>query len=189
MTVVSPLLDFELTLEGRRIFVTGHTGFTGSWLVSWLKRIGCDVAGLAFAPATEPSLFVTANIADGIESTIGDIRDFAVVRNAIERHRPAVIIHLAAKPLVSKSFADPIETSATNALCTAHVLEAARLTQDVKAVVCIRPTRFIATRSGCGVIANRIRSAARTPIAPPKPALNSSQRPIAPRSPNAAMAC
>jgi CDP-glucose 4,6-dehydratase len=137
MTVVSPLLDFELTLEGRRIFVTGHTGFTGGWLVSWLKRIGCDVAGLAFAPATEPSLFVTASIADGIESTIGDIRDFAAVRNAIERHRPAVIIHLAAQPLVSKSFADPIETFATNALGTAHVLEAARLTPDVKAVVCI----------------------------------------------------
>ncbi len=76
----SPPLDFELALRGKRIFVTGHTGFTGGWLVSWLKRIGCDVAGLALAPATEPSLFAAANIADGIESTIGDIRDFATVR-------------------------------------------------------------------------------------------------------------
>ena len=78
-----------------------------------------------------------ANIADGIESTIGDIRDFAAVRTAVERHRPSVIIHLAAQPLVSKSFVDPIETFATNALGTAHVLEAARLVPDVKAVVCI----------------------------------------------------
>lgn len=133
----STLLDFELALRGQRIFVTGHTGFTGGWLVSWLKRIGCDIAGLALEPATEPSLFAAAGIADGIASTIGDIRDFATVRTAIERHRPQVIIHLAAQPLVSKSFAHPVETFATNALGTAHVLEAARLVPDVKAVVCI----------------------------------------------------
>ncbi len=137
MTANSPLLDFEVPLQGKRVLVTGHTGFTGGWLVSWLKLIGCDVAGLALAPATEPSLFAAADIADGIASTLGDIRDFAIVRSAVERHRPSVIIHLAAQPLVSKSFADPIETFATNALGTAHVLEAARLTPDVKAVVCI----------------------------------------------------
>ena len=137
MSPESPLLDFELVLRGARVFVTGHTGFTGGWLVSWLKRIGCDIAGLALAPATEPSLFVATNVADGISSTIGDIRDFATVRDAIARHRPQVIIHLAAQPLVSQSFADPIETFATNALGTAHVLEAARLTPDVKCVVCI----------------------------------------------------
>jgi CDP-glucose 4,6-dehydratase len=131
------LLDFELVLRGKRIFVTGHTGFTGGWLVSWLKRIGCDVAGLALAPVTEPSLFVAANIAGGITSTIGDIRDLATVKDAIARFSPSVVIHLAAQPLVSKSFADPVETFATNALGTAHILEAARLTPDVKAVVCI----------------------------------------------------
>jgi CDP-glucose 4,6-dehydratase len=137
MSPESPLLDFELVLRGARVFVTGHSGFTGGWLVSWLKRIGCDVAGLALEPATEPSLFVAANIAGGISSTIGDIRDFATVRDAIARHRPQVIIHLAAQPLVSKSFEDPTGTFATNALGTAHVLEAARLSADVKAVVCI----------------------------------------------------
>jgi len=137
MTTDVRLLDFEAPLKGERIFVTGHTGFTGSWLVSWLKRIGCDVAGLSLAPSTEPNLFAAADIADGIVSTIGDIRDFATVRTAIERHRPSVIIHLAAQPLVSKSFDDPLETFATNALGTAHVLEAARLTPGVKAVVCI----------------------------------------------------
>lgn len=137
MTTDLHLLGFETPLKGERIFVTGHTGFTGGWLVSWLKRIGCDVAGLALAPTTEPSLFVAADIANGIVSTIGDVRDFAAVRTAVERHRPSVVIHLAAQPLVSKSFADPIETFATNALGTAHVLEAARLVADVKAVVCI----------------------------------------------------
>src|SRR5579872_221301 len=104
MTTESSLLDFEIVLHGKRIFVTGHTGFTGGWLVSWLKRIGCDVAGIALAPYTEPNLFTTANIADGIASDIGDIRDFATVRRAIEQHRPSVVIHLAAQPLVSKSF-------------------------------------------------------------------------------------
>jgi CDP-glucose 4,6-dehydratase len=137
MSVDSSLFDFEQALRRERIFVTGHTGFTGGWLVSWLKRIGCDVAGLGLVPATEPSLFAVANVAEGIGSTIGDIRDFATVREAIARHRPSVIIHLAAQPLVSKSFSDPIETFATNALGTAHVLETARLTPDVKAVVCI----------------------------------------------------
>jgi CDP-glucose 4,6-dehydratase len=137
MTTDSRLLDFEASLQGQRIFVTGHTGFTGGWLVSWLKHIGCEVAGLALAPNTEPSLFAAANIAEGIVSTIGDIRDFATVRSAIERHRPSAIIHLAAQPLVSKSFDDPLQTFATNALGTAHVLEAARLTPGVKAVVCI----------------------------------------------------
>jgi CDP-glucose 4,6-dehydratase len=137
MSPESPLLDFELVLRGARVFVTGHSGFTGGWLVSWLKGIGCDVAGLALEPVTEPSLFVAANIADGISSTIGDIRDFATVRDAIARHRPSVVIHLAAQPLVSRSFANPIETFATNALGTAHLLEAARLTPEVKCVVCI----------------------------------------------------
>jgi CDP-glucose 4,6-dehydratase len=137
MTSDLHLLDFEAPLKGERVFVTGHTGFTGSWLVSWLKLIGCDVAGLALAPLTEPSLFAAANIAGGITSTLGDIRDFAVVRSAVERHRPSVIIHLAAQPLVSKSYVDPIETFATNALGTVHILEAARLVPGVKAVVCI----------------------------------------------------
>jgi CDP-glucose 4,6-dehydratase len=137
MTMDPDLLDFEAPLRGQRVFVTGHTGFTGGWLVNWLKRIGCTVAGLALEPATEPSLYLAANIAEGIDSTIGDIRDPVIVRAAIERHRPSVIIHLAAQPLVSRSFADPIETFATNGLGTAHVLEAARLTPGIKAVVCI----------------------------------------------------
>lgn len=137
MTIDPHLLDFEVPLKEERVFVTGHSGFTGSWLVSWLKLIGCKIAGLALEPATEPNLFFAANVAEGIDSTIGDIRDLTTVREAIERHRPSVIIHLAAQPLVSRSFADPVETFAVNAIGTAHVLESARNTSSVKAVVCI----------------------------------------------------
>ena len=130
-------LEFEEALRGQRVFVTGHTGFTGGWLVTWLKQLGCDVAGLSLAPVTEPNLFTVAAIGDGMLSSIGDIRDLAVVRAAIDHHRPAVIFHLAAQPLVSQSFIDPVETFSTNAIGTANVLEAARMSPGVKAVVCI----------------------------------------------------
>src|SRR5579871_5922283 len=102
MSSESLLLDFELALRGARVFVTGHTGFTGGWLVSWLKRIGCHVAGLSLAPVTEPNLFAVAGIADGTTSNIGDIRDHGIVRDAMSSFSPSVIIHLAAQPLVSR---------------------------------------------------------------------------------------
>jgi CDP-glucose 4,6-dehydratase len=130
-------LDFEVALRGQRIFVTGHTGFTGGWLVTWLKQLGCEVAGLSLAPATTPNLFAAAHVGEGIESNLGDIRDLSVVRAAIDGHRPAVIFHLAAQPLVSQSFVDPVETFSTNAIGTVNVLEAARLSPGVRAVVCI----------------------------------------------------
>jgi CDP-glucose 4,6-dehydratase len=131
------LLAFEAGLRGQRVFVTGHTGFTGGWLVTWLKLLGCEVAGLALAPATTPNLFSAAHVDDGMESTLGDIRELSVVKAAIDRHNPTVIFHLAAQPLVSQSFVDPVGTFATNAIGTANVLEAARLSPSVKAVVCI----------------------------------------------------
>jgi CDP-glucose 4,6-dehydratase len=130
-------LDFEAALRSQRVFVTGHTGFTGGWLVTWLKRLSCEVAGLALPPETEPNLFTAAHIAEGLDSRLGDIRDLAVVRAAIDRHRPTVVFHLAAQPLVSRSFVDPVETFSTNAIGTVNVLEAARLSPSVKAVVCV----------------------------------------------------
>jgi CDP-glucose 4,6-dehydratase len=140
------LLPFEATLAGRRALVTGHTGFTGGWLAMWLRGIGCEVTGLALAPETEPNLFSAAKVADHLESRIGDIRDFAVVRRAFEDARPTVVFHLAAQPLVSRAFALPLETFATNVIGTAHVLEAARLCASVKAVVCVTTDKVYADR-------------------------------------------
>ena len=138
------LLDFERALAGRRVLVTGHTGFTGGWLVQWLRALGAEVAGLALAPQTQPNLFTVAQIADGIASRIGDIRDAALVKQTVAAARPEVVFHLAAQPLVSRAFADPLEAFATNVLGTAHVLEAARLATDVKAFVCVTTDKVYA---------------------------------------------
>jgi CDP-glucose 4,6-dehydratase len=138
------MANFERSIAGRRVFVTGHTGFTGGWLTLWLKQLGCSISGLALPPNTEPSLFNAAHIGDGITSELGDIRDYAVVKAAMGRADPELVIHLAAQPLVSQSFDDPVETMASNALGTAHVLEAARLARNVKAVVCITTDKVYA---------------------------------------------
>jgi CDP-glucose 4,6-dehydratase len=138
------MADFERSLAGRRVFVTGHTGFTGGWLVTWLKQLGCMVSGLALPPNTEPSLFKAAGIEEGIASEFGDIRDFAAVKAAMTWADPEIVIHLAAQPLVSQSFDDPVETFASNVLGTVHVLEAARLSRNVRAVVCITTDKVYA---------------------------------------------
>ena len=124
MSDIDNPLDFEASLRGQRVFVTGHTGFTGGWLVTWLKKLGCEIAGLALPPVSEPNLFTAAHIDDGMESILGDIRDLSVVQTAFDRHKPIVIFHLAAQPLVSRSFIDPVETFSTNAIGTVNVLEA-----------------------------------------------------------------
>jgi CDP-glucose 4,6-dehydratase len=129
--------EFEATIAEQRVLVTGHTGFTGGWLALWLRVIGCEVTGLALPPNTEPNLFSLARIGEQLSSRFGDIRDFATVKQAMEAARPSVVFHLAAQPLVSRGFADPLETFATNVIGTAHVLEAARLQPGVKAVVCV----------------------------------------------------
>jgi CDP-glucose 4,6-dehydratase len=130
-------LPFEQVLLGKKVLVTGHTGFTGSWLCLWLSTLGCKVSGFSLAPNTKPSLFEAANVGDGVNSMIGDLRDMGAVTEAVSRAQADIIFHLGAQPLVSRSFDDPIESYAVNALGTAHVLEAARHSPSVKAVVCI----------------------------------------------------
>lgn len=122
---------------GRRVLLTGHTGFKGSWLALWLHRLGAQVTGLALEPDTSPSLFVEAGIAELIDHHVGDIRDLAEVTAVVERCRPQVIFHLAAQPLVRLSYDQPVETFATNLLGTVHVMEAARRVGGVDAFVCI----------------------------------------------------
>jgi CDP-glucose 4,6-dehydratase len=141
-----PYPNFEMALERQRILLTGHTGFTGGWLALWLRAIGCEVFGFALPPNTEPNLFSTVHIADQVKSQFGDIRDFVSVKRAVEQAQPTIIFHLAAQPLVSRSFADPLETFSTNIMGTANVFEAARLSASVKVVVCITTDKVYADK-------------------------------------------
>ncbi len=120
---------------GRVVLLTGHTGFKGSWLALWLQSMGARVVGYALPPPTDPSLFVAADVARGMTSVIGDVRDFAAVIAVMEKYRPEIIIHMAAQPLVRYSYSNPIETYSTNVMGTVHLLEAARLNGSVRAIV------------------------------------------------------
>ncbi len=131
------MLSVERQLQGKRILVTGHTGFTGSWTCLWLHAIGAQVHGLSLAPSTSPSLYEEFGDIEGVDSTFGDIRDPALVAHTVSRVRPELILHLAAQPLVRLSYREPLETFATNAMGTAHVLEAARCDGNVRGVVCV----------------------------------------------------
>jgi CDP-glucose 4,6-dehydratase len=121
--------------RGKRVFVTGHTGFKGSWLSLWLQSMGAQVYGFALQPPTEPALFTAAGVAQGMVSTIGDIRDYQAVLAEIQACQPEIVLHLAAQPLVRYSYQAPVETYATNVMGTVHVLEAARQVGSVRAIV------------------------------------------------------
>ena len=120
---------------GKRVLLTGHTGFKGSWLSLWLQSMGAQVTGYALAPPTTPSLFDTAHVMQGMSSVMGDVRDLSAVQRALTQHRPEIVIHMAAQSLVRHSYQDPVTTYATNVMGTVHVLEAIRTTGGVKAVV------------------------------------------------------
>ncbi|WP_447751376.1 CDP-glucose 4,6-dehydratase [Sphingopyxis fribergensis] len=122
---------------GRRVLVTGHTGFKGSWLSLWLHHMGAEVTGFALPPPTEPSLFEAARIGELVRHVEGDVRDAAALRRTVEENEPEVIFHLAAQPLVRLSYREPVETYATNVMGTVHLLDAARHVAGVKAIVCV----------------------------------------------------
>ncbi|MDE2596946.1 MAG: CDP-glucose 4,6-dehydratase [Sphingomonadales bacterium] len=122
---------------GRRVLLTGHTGFKGSWLLLMLERLGAQVTGLSLAPETEPALFDQIEGWRRCHHHVADIRDQETVAAVMREARPEVVLHLAAQPLVRRSYADPIETFSTNVLGTAHVLEAVRALDCVRAVVSV----------------------------------------------------
>lgn len=121
--------------EGKKVLVTGHTGFKGSWLSLWLQSKGAKVSGFALRPPTVPSLFEVARVGEGMRSHVGDIRDFEHLRRILGEESPDVVFHLAAQPLVRYSYANPVETYATNVMGTVHLLEAVRQVGGVRVVV------------------------------------------------------
>jgi CDP-glucose 4,6-dehydratase len=120
---------------GKRVLLTGHTGFKGSWMALWLQSMGAQVVGFALAPSTQPNLFEMASVAQGMTSVLGDIRDLAALQAVLHKHRPEIVIHMAAQALVRASYQNPVETYATNVMGTVHLLEAVRQTPGIKAVV------------------------------------------------------
>lgn len=121
--------------RSKRVLVTGHTGFKGSWLSLWLQSLGAEVVGVALAPDTNPSLFEVARVGEGMRSHIADIRDFGALRSIVQAEHPEIVIHMAAQPLVRYSYEHPVETYATNVMGTVHLFEAVRQTPGVKVLV------------------------------------------------------
>ncbi|MFD4839063.1 CDP-glucose 4,6-dehydratase [Achromobacter sp. NPDC058515] len=123
--------------RGKRVLLTGHSGFKGSWLALWLHRLGAQVTGLALPPCTEPSLYRAARVGSLIDSLYCDIRDAAALREHVVAARPEIVLHLAAQALVRPSYAQPVETFATNVMGTAHLLDALRATPSAKVAVMV----------------------------------------------------
>jgi CDP-glucose 4,6-dehydratase len=121
--------------HGKRVLLTGHTGFKGGWLSLWLQSLGVQLVGFALEPPTKPSLFNIAEVSQGMTSVIGDIRDMSNLQALFDKYRPEIVFHMAAQPLVRYSYQNPLETYATNVMGTVHLLEAVRQTPGVKAVV------------------------------------------------------
>ena len=112
--------------KGKKVFLTGHTGFKGSWLSIWLKSMGSVVKGYSLEPNTSPNLFTEAKVASEMDSEIGDIRNLEKISNSMSQFDPDILIHMAAQPLVRLSYIEPVDTYTTNVIGTVNVLEAAR---------------------------------------------------------------
>lgn len=121
--------------KGKKVFLTGHTGFKGSWLSIWLHALGAEVTGYALEPPTEPSLFKAAGVDGLLASVIADVRDLERLQAEMAQAAPEIVIHMAAQPLVRDSYKLPVETYAINVMGTVHLLEAVRSTPSVRAVV------------------------------------------------------
>jgi nucleoside-diphosphate-sugar epimerase len=164
VSVIAPQAVFGGFYAGKRILVTGHTGFKGGWLALWLHRLGATVHGYALNPPTEPSLFESAGIGTALATdTRADLADLARLKVALDNAEPEIVFHLAAQPLVLASYRDPLGTLATNVMGTANVLEAVRAVHTVRALVLI-----MKSVEGRILIARSIRSAATIPTAPAK---------------------
>ncbi|MGE0668683.1 MAG: CDP-glucose 4,6-dehydratase [Sphingomonadales bacterium] len=123
--------------RGRRVLVSGHTGFKGGWMTLWLDRLGATVAGYALRPDTDPNLFTLCRLDEIAGHNVGDVRDPDHLRSVMDRFRPDIVFHMAAQPLVRESYADPVGTYATNVMGTVNLLEAVRHTPGVAAAIVV----------------------------------------------------
>ena len=121
--------------KNKKILITGHTGFKGSWLTVWLKKLGADITGFSKSVPTNPSLFETANIEKDIKSVVGDIQNYELLKETISKCEPEIIFHMAAQSLVIKSYSNPIETFSTNVMGTVNLLYAVKETKKAKIVI------------------------------------------------------
>lgn len=121
--------------KNKKVLLTGHTGFKGSWLSIWLKKLGVELIGFSKDIPTEPSLFELAKVSEDMKSIIGDIRDFSVIQKIIQENQPEIIIHMAAQALVRKSYEDPIDTFSTNIMGTVNLLESLKQSKKTRVVI------------------------------------------------------
>jgi CDP-glucose 4,6-dehydratase len=132
--------------QGKKVLITGHTGFKGSWLSLWLQSLGAELVGYALSPPTVPNLFEVAQVADNMISIVGDICHLEHLQNVIAEHKPQIIFHLAAQPLVRYSYLNPVETYATNVMGTVHLFEAVRRVGGIKVIVNVTSDKCYANR-------------------------------------------
>lgn len=123
--------------SGKRVFLTGHTGFKGSWMTLWLRKLGAEVCGYALPPPTSPDMFTIASVGSRIAHTIGDVRDLSALSACMRDYAPDIVFHMAAQPIVRDSYRIPVETYDVNVMGTVNLLEAVRNTPSVKAAVVI----------------------------------------------------
>jgi CDP-glucose 4,6-dehydratase len=135
--------------HGKKVLVTGHTGFKGGWLSLWLQHLNANLVGLALPPVTTPSLFKLANVGEGMQSIMADIRNLNALKQAFIHHQPEIVFHLAAQPLVRHSYENPVETYATNVLGTVHLMESVRAVESVKVVVNITTDKCYENNEWC----------------------------------------
>ena len=134
--------------KGKRILLTGHTGFKGSWLSIWLQKLGVNLTGYSKSIPTNPSLFELTNAENGMKSIMGDICDASHLQNIINEHRPEIIIHMAAQSIVRRSYTNPVETYATNVMGTVNLLNAIRKSEDVRVVINVTSDKSYEIKDG-----------------------------------------